>query len=116
MYSNFFIDQKILFDSKKITKIEYIKSLYGTENLLEWFCTISRLILLPLLSAFFILWILNRLDLIFYEKDLANKKRKEIAKSKSETNLLVDRNKNKVELTLKGRFFLKQFINRESEK
>lgn len=208
VYVTFFIDQNILFDSKQITKIEYIQSLYGTGNFLEWFCTISSLILLPLLSAFFILFVFNWLELIFYKKDLANKRRKTTAKIESEkeelkaekekfkaeeetnkakkaakaeltqegiweieeakiaknnkkyvemmnelkdfiylhngfinesvmvafdqyenqenittntlafveTNLLVDKDQNKVELTPKGKFFLRQFINRESQK
>jgi hypothetical protein len=84
VYVTLFIDQNILLDSKQITKIEYIQSLYGTGNFLEWFCTIAKLFIFPAISVWAILWGLNKLDLKIYKKDLANKKRKQIAKIESE--------------------------------
>lgn len=69
VYVFLFADESIIVEQKSILKIEYLTNLYQWSSLYDIFYSFSFLILLPLCSAFAVVWWLSKLSEMFFEKN-----------------------------------------------
>lgn len=87
-YVSFFISWEEITKKWFTTKIDYIISLYSLGTAREVLYTIWHLILFPSIMVFVFIWILHKLDLLVYKKNIINKNQKQILKNKEQIKSL----------------------------
>jgi len=68
VYTLIFVDEKNIWDSKGVMKIEYLKSLYNFSGSFELYWSISELFIIPICASFAANWWLSKLSEVFYRK------------------------------------------------
>lgn len=88
VYVFLFADESIIVEQKSILKVEYLTNLYQWSSWYEIFYSLNLLILLPLCSAFAVVWWLSKLSEKFFEKHEEQKERVKTVKK-----LVIEREK-----------------------
>lgn len=78
VYVFFFLDPKFIFESQKTNKIALLESFYSMDLWFPIICSIAKLIVIPAVSAFVVVWWLSRLSEKFYEKTERHKINKRV--------------------------------------
>jgi len=76
IYITFFVDQGWIFQKTQLLKIEYLVTNYPFTSFWTGLCSISHLLILPATSSFVIVFLLSKLDFIFFAKHRSNIERK----------------------------------------
>lgn len=85
-YITLFIDSRILLEEKSTLKIDYITSYYSWYE--HFWYTLLHVIILPLGSTFFIVYIISLLASIFYDKSLSTRNHNELIALNRDRELL----------------------------
>lgn len=80
VYAFFFLDPKFIFESQKTDKISLLESFYSMDLWLPAICSIGKLVVIPAISAFVIVWWFSKLSEAFYEKTEKHKQNKRAIK------------------------------------
>ena len=78
IYVLFSVDEDLIFQTRGIFKLEFLKSLYGFGSWDEILLSVSKLFLIPAISAFVAIWWLSKLSEKFYKKNEEHKQNKRI--------------------------------------
>lgn len=73
VYAFFFLDPKFVFESQKTDKISLLESFYSMDLWLPAICSVAKLVVIPAISAFIIVWWFSKLSEAFYEKSEQHK-------------------------------------------
>lgn len=68
LYITFFVDSEQLLQNQNILKIDYITYLYQYNSLFNSICTISHLIILPLVTSYVIVFFFAKIDVLLLQK------------------------------------------------
>lgn len=80
LYAFFFLDPKFVFESQKTDKISFLESFYSMDLWLPAICSVAKLVVIPAISAFIIVWWFSKLSEAFYEKTEKHKQNKRAIK------------------------------------
>lgn len=68
VYTLFFADEETILRTQNMLKIEYLSQMYSTEWFLPLWNTVLKLIVIPAISSFMIIWWLSILSEMFFRK------------------------------------------------
>lgn len=78
IYVLFSTDENIILSTKKILKVEFLSQFYNFNTFEFWILSLSKLIIIPAISAFIAVWWLTILSENFYKKYKQHKQNKRI--------------------------------------
>ncbi len=83
-YTFFFTDENVIFEKKEVLKMDFLLNLYHWSSFSEILWSISKLLIIPAISAFVAVWFLSKLSEKFYKKNEEHKQNKRVIKKELE--------------------------------
>jgi len=101
IYITFFVNQDLIYKTSEKLKLEYILDLYYIETVPKIIPPLLKVIILPAIYTYFIIWILSKLDYLVFEKNDKNQLKKIIFQKKQRAEnlkqeVVVERRKKEV--------------------
>jgi len=80
VYSLLFVNEETILQTYQVLKVDYLAQMYSLEWLLPLLNSILKLLIIPLISSFVIIWWLSKLSEMFFQKHEEHQMNKRVIK------------------------------------